>query len=148
VPHWIVGQDAEPELREMHCLHYSKYHYKDGRTPQKFVGPGEYIVLTTPTRTALFVWRKFRDDSGQWGINCSIFRNQSGIRSSDLIGEADAIADFCWPGARHYTYVRASAVKSRNPGWCFICAGWHRVGTTKSGLVILARCPTLPSTGA
>jgi hypothetical protein len=142
VPHWIIGQDGEPELRAMYDRHYSSYVYKDGRKPVKFVGPGEHIVLTTPTRTAIFVWRRFRDDSAQWGVNCSVFRNESSpIRSSDLIREADAIADRCWPGLRHYTYVRPEAVTSRNPGWCFLCAGWHRVGKTKGGLVILARCP-------
>jgi len=27
--------------------HYSKYHYKDGRKPKLFCGPGEKIVLRT-----------------------------------------------------------------------------------------------------
>ena len=138
--HWIIGQDGEPELRALYDRHYSARKYKDGRSPKKFVGPGEHIVLTTPLRDALFVWRKFKDASGQKGINCSIFRNESKILSSDLIREADAIADFCWPGERHYTYVRAEAVKSTNPGWCFVRAGWKRCGYTKAGLVILERC--------
>jgi hypothetical protein len=139
VPYWIVGQDGEPELREMYERHYSCYTYKDGRKPKKFVGPGEHIVLTTPKRDALFVWRKFIDASGQNGVNCSIFRNESWNLASDLIREADAIADFIWSGDRHYTYVRGEAVKSRNPGWCFICAGWSKCGFTKKGLLILER---------
>jgi hypothetical protein len=138
-PHWIVGQDGEPELKKLYNRHYSARHYKDGRKPKKFVGPGEHIVLTLPDRSAIFVWRKFLDESGQEGINCSIFRNESSYRSSDLIREADAIADFCWPGERHYTYVRPEAVKSRNPGWCFICAGWKRCGRTKTNLLILEK---------
>lgn len=137
--YWIIGQDGEKELRTLYEDHYSARIYKDGRKPKKFVGPGEHIVLTLPDRTALFVWRKFKDGSGQRGINCSIFRNISKILSSNLIREADAIADFCWPGERHYTYVRAEAVKSRNPGWCFICAGWQRCGYTKAGLHILEK---------
>ena len=137
--HWIVGQDAEPELRAMYERHYSCYKYADGRRPKKFVGPGEHIVLTTPKRNALFVWRMFIDKSGQKGVNCAVFRNESPVLSSDLIREADAIADFCWPGQRHYTYVRASAVASRNPGYCFLCAGWNRCGFTKGGLLILER---------
>jgi len=139
MPHWIVGQDGEVELRAMYEQHYSCHHYADGRKPAKFVGPGEQIVLTTPTRTAIFVWKKFKDGSGEQGINCSLFRNESSTRASDLIREADAIADFCWPGERHYTYVRAAAVASRNPGFCFICAGWKRCGRTASGLLILER---------
>ena len=136
---WIIGQDGEPELRALYDRHYSSYKYRDGRKPKKFVGPGEYIALTLPNRTALFVWRKFRDGSGQSGVNCSVFRNESPHLSSDLIREADAIADYCWPRERHYTYVRAAAVKSKNPGWCFICAGWKRQGYTKGNLVILSK---------
>ena len=141
MPLWIIGQDAEPELRNLYDRHYSAYKYKDGRKPKKFVGPGEHIVLTLPDCSALFVWRKFRDDSGQTGVNCAVFRNESQLKSSDLVREADAIADFCWPRERHYTYVRASAVKSRNPGWCFLCAGWQRCGYTKGGLHILEKTP-------
>lgn len=137
--YWIVGQDGEPELRAIYERHYSCYHYKDGRQPTRFVGPGEHIVLTLPDRSALFVWKKFIDDSGQQGINCGVFRNESSILSSDLIREADSIADFIWPRERHYTYVRAEAIKSRNPGWCFICAGWKRCGYTKAGLHILEK---------
>lgn len=136
---WIIGQDGEAELFELYKRHYSARHYKDGRRHVLFCGPGEKIVLTTPERDALFVWRNFKDASGQQGINCSIFRNESPNRSSDLIREADAIAYFCWPGERHYTYVRGAAVKSRNPGYCFICAGWNRCGYTKGGLVVLER---------
>ena len=139
--YWIIGQDGEYELRELYERHYSCRHYKDGRKPKLFVGPGEHIVLTLPDRSALWVWRKFIDQNGQKGINCAVFRNESGILSSDLIREADAVADFAWPGERHYTYIRAEAIKSRNPGWCYICAGWHRCGYTKAGLHILERLP-------
>lgn len=137
--YWILGQDGEIELRELYKRHYSSYKYRDGRKPKKFVGPGQYICLTLPDRKALFVWRKFIDDSGQSGVNCAVFRNECEILSSNLIREADAIADFCWPGERHYTYVRPEAVKSRNPGWCFLCAGWKRAGFTKKGLLILSK---------
>ena len=138
-PYWIIGQDGEPELIKLYERHYSCYHYKDGRKRTQFVGPGQNLVLTTPKRDALFVWRKFIDDSGQKGINCAVFRNESTQRSSSLIRQADSIADFAWPGERHYTYVRAEAVKSVNPGYCFICAGWVRCGRTASGLVVLER---------
>ena len=140
MPLWIVGQDGEDELRAIYERHYSCYKYKDGRTVRKFTGPGETIILTTPTRTALWAWRKFRDDSGQQGINCAVFRNESGTRASDLIREADAIADCCWPRERHYTYVRSEAVRQkRNAGWCFLCAGWTACGVSKGGLLIFER---------
>lgn len=139
MPHWIVGQDGEQELIEIFLRHYSARKYKDGRIRKTFVGPGQYIVLTTPKRDALWVWQKFNTDCGQEGINNAIFRNETKILSSDLIREADAIADHCWPGERHYTYVRAEAIRSRHPGWCFICAGWRHCGRSKRGLFILER---------
>jgi hypothetical protein len=48
-------------------------------------------------------------------------------------------ADFAWVGARHYTKVNPKAVRSRNPGFCFMAAGWRRCGMTKGGLIILER---------
>jgi hypothetical protein len=67
------------------------------------------------------------------------FRNESQIQSSTLISQADAIADAVWPGERHYTYVNAKKIKSTNPGYCFLKAGWTRRGATQGGLIILDR---------
>lgn len=139
-PVWWITNDGDEICQKLHERHYSKYHYKDGRKPKKIVGPGEYIMLRTWEGDALFVWRKFKDESGQIGINCSIFRNESKYKSSDLIKQADAIADFCWPSERHYTYVNASKIKSINPGCCFKKAGWRVCGETKiRKLTILER---------
>lgn len=92
------------------------------------------------------MWRKFIDDcidertgKRQEGINCAAFRNETSIISSELIRQADAVADCAWPSQRHYTYVDTSKVRSRNPGFCFRKAGWQRCGWTKSGLLILER---------
>ncbi len=134
---WYLTKDGDLSCLAMYHRHYSRRKYKDGRQPKLFCGPGEKIVLRTRLADAVFVWRKFIDASGQKGINCAIFRNESHILSSDLIRQADKIADFCWPGERHYTYVNAKKVRSANPGFCFISAGWKRCGTTKGGLVIL-----------
>lgn len=128
----------------MTCLalyerHYSCYDYKDGRRRSQFIGPGETITLRTNAGDALFVWRKFIDDSGQKGINCAVFRNESEHLSSELIRQADKIADHVWPSCRHYTYVRAKDVRSSNPGFCFIAAGWRKCGMTKSGLIVLEK---------
>lgn len=78
--------------------------------------------------------------------SCS--RNEGTHRSSDLVRQADAIADAIWPGRRHYTYVNPQGVRSTNPGCCFRKAGWRRCGRTKGGLLILERislCPSVPT---
>lgn len=137
---WWLTKDGDGACLRMYERHYSAYKYKDGRVRKLFIGPGEKIVLRTYSGDAFFVWRKFIDASLQEGVNCSAFRNESKTKSSDLIRQADAIADFVWPGKRHYTYVDASKVRSRNPGYCYIAAGWNRCGMTKSGLLILEKC--------
>lgn len=104
-------------------------------------GPGEHVVLRTGDGNAVFVWRKYIDDTQppQTGIECSLFRNEGPIPSSELIRQADAIADRCWAGERHYTKVNPGAVRSSNPGFCFMAAGWRRCGMTKGGLLILEK---------
>ena len=138
-PLWFLTKDGDVSCIDLYERHYSCYHYKDGRKRSQFVGPGQTIVLRTDTADAAFVWRKFIDDSGQRGVNCAFFRNEGHCLSSELIRQADAIADHVWPGERHYTFVNAAAVRSANPGYCFIRAGWRRCGKTGSGLKVFER---------
>lgn len=137
--HWWLTKDGDAACLALYERHYSAYQYKDGRVRKLFVGPGQKIVLRTEPGDAMFVWRKFIDRSGQRGINCAVFRNEGSLLSSELVRQADAVADFCWPGERHYTYVSAKSVRSRNPGFCFLAAGWRRCGYTQGGLLILER---------
>ncbi len=138
-PLWYLTKDGDASCLALYERHYSCYHYRDGRSRSQFVGPGQVIVLRTGDADAMFVWRKFIDDSGQQGVNCAIFRNESKHTSSLLIRQADAVADHCWPCERHYTYVDPKAVRSTNPGFCFMAAGWRKCGMTKGGLLILER---------
>jgi len=136
---WVRVKDGDHRGRALYRRHYSYRPYKDGRNPMQFIGPGEHIVLLTLECDALFIWRKFRDDSGQQGVNCACFRNEGPRLSSELILEAEGWAEARWPGERLYTYVNAKAIKSRNPGYCFKAAGWRGCGHTKGGLVILEK---------
>lgn len=140
-PLWWLTKDGDRDCLALYERHYSAYHYRDKRIRKLFVGPGEKVVLRTHAADALFVWRKFIDASGQKGINCAVFRNESAHRSSDLIRQADEIADCLWPDCRHYTYVDQTRIASKNPGYCFLAAGWQRCGRTKGGLIVLERNP-------
>lgn len=137
--HWWLTKDGDVDCLRLYERHYSAYQYKDGRSRKLFVGPGEKVVLRTKRADAMFVWRRFKDDSGQQGINCAVFRNESATQSSELVRQADEIADCLWPDSRHYTYVNPEAIRSTNPGFCFIAAGWQRCGMTKGGLIVLER---------
>ncbi len=144
--HWWLTKDGDADCLELYERHYSALQYKDGRVRNRFAGPGEKIVLRTERGDAMFVWRKFIDDcidqrtgERQAGINCAVFRNESAHQSSELIRQADEIADCIWPDCRHYTYVCATKVRSSNPGFCFLAAGWRRCGFSKGGLIVLER---------
>jgi len=141
--HWFITKDGDRTVLDLYRRHYPVQRKKGAWKIAQFVGPGEHIVLRTDRGDAGFVWRNFIDDSEQLGINCAFFRNEGPVLSSSLIRQADAIADVAWPGARHYTFVDPGAVRSANPGFCFVAAGWKRVTT----VIDQARVPLLTSGG-
>lgn len=134
---WIGVKDGNATGRSLFRCHYSYKPYRDGRDPALFVGPGQKMVLLTPDATALFVWRKFISGDGQQGVNCAVFRNEGTALSSDLIREADRVAWEQWPGERHYTYVNPKRIRSTNPGFCFLQAGWRKCGVTKYNKLLI-----------
>jgi hypothetical protein len=146
---WLTTRDGDPAAFQLYARHYSFRDYADGRrhntsNPNRklFAGPGGKMVLVTLAYDALFVWRKFKDDSGQVGINCAVFRNESNYLASEMIREAEMLAWNRWKGERLYTYVNPRAIKSSNPGYCFIRAGWRKCGKTKGGLIIVEKLPS------
>ena len=136
---WVHIKDGNETALSIFSRHYT---YRKNRKIRQFIGPGEKMVLLTPDALALFVWRKFISDNGQHGVNCAVFRNEGVARSSDLIREADRIAWERWPGERLYTYVDPGKTRrKRDPGRCFLRAGWQHCGWTKRGLRILEHLP-------
>lgn len=141
---WIPIRDGDDHACSMYERHYSaarSLRLRRERRTKLIAGPGFKMVLATPCRRALFVWRKFISGDGQQGINCAVFRNEGAGLSSELIEAADALADERWPGERHYTYVNPRAIRSTNPGYCFLKAGWRRCGVTKSRKLLILERP-------
>lgn len=122
----------DAEARALADRHYSR------QTPgsRDFVGPGRTIILRDLAGTWLFVWRRTRYRlDGQTGWECALFRNESGRLSSDIILECEG-----WVSGRLFTYVDPLRVRSVNPGYCFLCAGWRRSGRSKvHGLHLLVK---------
>lgn len=141
---WLPVTNRDARAKAIFKRHYS-YHPWRPETRGKLtnISPaGENQTLLTVTEDALYVWhREFHRHDGQTGINCSVFRNESQHRSSDLIREACALAWQRWPGQRLFTFVDPKSVASRNPGYCFMMAGWTRCGRTKKGLLIFEMLP-------
>lgn len=104
--------------------------------------PAKTLCLTNIDRTILFVWQRplpeFRRDN-QYGYCCTLFRNEDSRLSSDIILEAERIVTECWGASRIFTYVDSDKVKSSNPGYCYLKAGWERIGRSKSGKILLEK---------
>lgn len=140
---WTEVYDGNATAFQLFRRHYSFSRSKRiPDTETRIAGPGEKMLLLTADASALFVWRKFISKDDQQGVNCAVFRNESGHLASDLIREAMRLGWERWPGARFYTYVNPRKVRSANPGYCFLRAGWRRCGITKTRrLLVLEATP-------
>ena len=145
---WRISYAADPVAAAIADRHYSR------QTPgsAQFAPPGRKLVLIDDD--ALWVsWWPFSEYvkhawPGAWV--CSLFRNEGAHLSSDLIREALAATLWRWPEPPDLgmvTFVERSAVRpKRNPGYCFLKAGFEPVGRTKSGLHALRIKPeNMPS---
>jgi hypothetical protein len=122
--------------------HYSR---RKVGSPQ-FMPPGQTVVLLLETGDAVFGWWRphpaagIRQMNGLDGWTCTIFRNESSRRSSELILEAEAFLADCGPDGL-ITYVWDSKVKSANPGYCFKMAGYRKTGRSADGRKTLLQKP-------
>lgn len=135
---WRKSFRADPRALPLADRHYNR---QSIGSPQ-FVPPGGCLVLLTPRADALWVTSTPMAEytkhawAGAW-VN-SLFRNESGLRASDLIREAVAasLSELgSPPDLGIVSFVDPDEVRhSREPGRCYRLAGWHHVGFTKSGL--------------
>ena len=148
---WFPIKRNDPRGLALYRRHYScgmgERHNSTGIKPEdreSFVSLGvPLVLLKADGEDALFVWlRRGRDMDGQGfdSICCTVFRNESPARSSDLILAAEQMALLKWPDTpRFFTYIAASRIRSVNPGYCFKVAGWRRCGKTSGGLLVLEK---------
>jgi len=144
--YWIPVLDTDPRAVALYSRHYSARRAKTriDRTRYGFSGQGQSMVLITERADALFGWNHsmIARDDGQEGVNCFVFRNESSVLSSALIKDAQEWAWRRWGKVRLFTYINADKVRhKRDPGRCFLKAGWRKCGVSKGGLVILELLP-------
>jgi len=133
---WIVVSKGDIRARGIADRHYSR---QKPRTPQ-FTRPGNNLVLLLEDCSALWVsWKPANgvermDDAGN-AYECTIFRNEGKLLSSDLIKSAIEITESVWgkPPDGWITYIGDSQVKSSNKGYCFKIAGFKNNGRNKKG---------------
>ena len=142
--YWKLSHRADQETRKIADRHYNRQ--KPG-TPQ-FVPPGRCLVLKRKDGFWVTSWPFAEYVKHDWpgAFICSAFRNEGSVLSSVLI--RDAIACTIWkypeiPKEGMITFINADKVrKKRDPGRCFLRAGFTNVGKTKGGLVAVQLLPT------
>ena len=154
---WRHVSRVNPIARDVADRHYNR----QSVGAQDFCPPGRCTVLLCehPDGNALWVtsW-PFAEYvqhawAGAWVNSC--FRNEGPHLSSELILEAVAATCHVWTPPSDLgliTFVDASKVNSRNPGYCYQKAGFTKVGFTKGGLLAYQLLPEempppLPATG-
>jgi len=139
---WMTTHKGDRSCRLLADRHYSRQH--PGHP--MFTRPGRNLVLRTAEGDATWVtWSGVRDD-GMDAWECTIFRNESGHRSSDMIRAAVAATVAEWgspPADGIITYVDAGKVRSANPGCCFKAAGWRRIGRSRKRGLVLLQCSNI-----
>ena len=118
----------DDEMRQLADRHYSRQ--KPGT--RQFSPPGRKMILRDTAGEVYWawIWQHFRMDE-QEGYNCAAFRNESPRLSSEIILEAELHAIAEWGPNRMFTYVDPAKIRSTNPGYCFLKAGWHKHGYSR-----------------
>ena len=144
---WQLSNSCDPQARKLADDHYSRQ--KPGS--MRFAPPGRCFVLLTICQKAYWVtsWPYAEYTKHAWAGAwvCSAFRNigVSAVLSSELIRQA--IACTLWnykraPELGMITFVDEGKVRrKRDPGRCFIKAGFKPVGYTQGGLRALQLLP-------
>ena len=146
---WNEVLDGNATARDLFRRHYSYRPRRGGRANELIVGPGFKLLLLSKDAGALCCWRKEKHRAdGQDGVECAIFRRESGDLASHLLAKAMAL---CWQrfaGERLFTFVDPRKVEPTlikgvrghlYPVWgyCFYQAGWRFAGLSAKGLHIL-----------
>lgn len=138
---WLITDGGDQDVRALADRHYSR----QSPGAQRFTRRGENIVLIS--RDGKAAWIVHRpcpgkavryDGADSW--ECSLFRNEGSVLSSELIIEATELTCAIWglpPKDGLITFVNAGKVQSSNPGFCFIKAGWYHDGESGRGLLRL-----------
>jgi len=142
---WFLSHRFDPASRRLADRHYNRQ--KVG-TPQ-FVPPGRCLVLLTEAADAFWVtsWPFAEFTMHRWAGAwvCSAFRNEGPMLSSLLIRDAVAATRAHFgepPELGMITFVDTSKVRrKKDPGYCYLMAGFERDGSTEGGLAALRLAP-------
>lgn len=136
---WVKVERCHPQARALADRHYSRQTVG----ARDFMASGKTLVLLTRCARAVWGCIENLDPVGNLRWRCSIFRNEGGGLSSDLVREATVRTFDFWrrthglPSVPLQTEVDPRRTRTkRDPGRCFLKAGWFVIGVRR-GLVIL-----------
>jgi hypothetical protein len=142
---WTVSHRADPRGSRLADRHYSRQTIGS----LHFVPPGRCKVFLTEQGDALWVtswpFAEFvrHEWKGAW-IN-SLFRNESPHLSSTLIRDAVAATRAVFgepPPLGMVTFIDRDKTKpKKDPGYCYLKAGFRKCGRTKGGLYAVQMLP-------
>ena len=142
---WVRSHRADKDVRPLADRHYNRQ--KIG-SPQ-FAPPGRCLVLKTSELDAFWItsWPFAQYVKHAWAGAwvCSAFRNEGAHLSSELIRDAVAatLAEYGEPPSiGMITFVDTTKTRrKRDPGRCYLRAGFKNAGLTKGGLIALQLLP-------
>ena len=139
--YWHKVKRCDPRARALADRHYSRQTIGAA----EFMASGRTLVLVTDDGKAVWGAIENMDPAGgrQWRV--SIFRNEGPVLSSELIVEATNRTHSYWrtkygsqPEVPLTTEVDAKKTRiKKDPGYCFLRAGWRPIGKTTRGLIRL-----------
>lgn len=141
---WRLSWRNDPVGRDIADRHYNR---RNVGAPG-FVPPGRCLVLLSDTPALWVTSWPFAEYvkhawAGAWVNSC--FRKEGPGLASDLIREAVAVTRWRWPNVPELgmvTFVDAAKVaRKRQPGRCYLKAGFRLVGSTKGGLLAFQMLP-------
>jgi hypothetical protein len=128
------GQLVPTSHYDQECRILADRHYnRQSPGAPQFAGNGPKLVLRDAAGLVVWVWLNERQPrwDGQTGYYCQTFRNESARQSSSIIIDAERHAIDKWGPGRMFTYVDPGKIRSSNPGYCYLMAGWHPHGYSK-----------------
>ena len=142
---WFLSNRCDKLALPLADRHYNRQ--KIG-SPQ-FVPPGRCLVLLTENADALWAtsWPYAEYVKHRWpgAWICSLFRNESLNKASELILDAVACTRGKYgdpPALGMITFINREKVKpTRKYGYTYLRAGFKEVGETKGGLLVLQLLP-------
>ena len=140
---WRLSHRFDPASAAIADRHYNRQ--KPG-TPQ-FAPPGRLLVLCVEPALWVTSWPYAEFTKHRWAgawVN-SLFRREGGALASEMILAAVACTRWRWPDVPSLgmvTFVNPGKVRAkRDPGYCYLQAGFKRVGHTQGGLIALQLLP-------